>query len=113
MIRLQNPNICQILYIQFSFGFTFHHVIIPPLRFSLIHPVIVNTGADVCDDAAVGPDAHTAHPGRQHLQLLGRGTAPSGGCRQKDRGRLPDSMGELLVPTTARLNPITQRRQTI
>lgn len=82
-------------------------------RYEAVHPVVVNTGVGVCDGAAVRSDAHTAHPGCQHLQLLGRGTTPSGGCRQEDRGRLPDSMDQLLVPTAARfLSQYTPQRQT-
>lgn len=50
----------------------------------------------------VRSDAYPAHASRWHLQLLGRGTAPSRGRWQKDRGRLSDVMVQLLVSSTAR-----------
>lgn len=55
----------------------------------------------VCGCAAARPDAHPAYSGSQHLQLLGRGTAPSRGFRQEDWGWFPDSVDQLLVPPAA------------
>ena len=92
---------------------SFDCVIISHWTFSSIlkpYILLLFTMLFMCDHAAVRPDAHTAHPGCQYLQLLGRGTAPSGGCRQEDRGRFPDSVDQLLVSTAARLALITVYR---